>query len=42
MLVYEFACRDCQRTFEILRPMAEAFSANVTCARCGMTKVEQI
>ncbi len=30
MPVYEFACRDCQKTFEIVRPMSES-SANVTC-----------
>jgi putative FmdB family regulatory protein len=41
MPVYEFACRDCQKTFEIVRPMSES-SATVTCAHCGSTKVERI
>jgi len=42
MPVYEFACRDCQKTFEIVRPMSESSSANVTCIQCGSTKVERI
>jgi putative FmdB family regulatory protein len=42
MPVYEFACRDCQKTFEIVRPMSESSSANVTCTHCGSTKVERI
>ena len=42
MPVYEFTCRDCQKTFEIVRPMSESSSANVTCIHCGGTKVERI
>ena len=42
MPVYEFACRDCQKTFEIVRPISESSSANVTCTHCGSTKVERI
>ena len=41
MPVYEFTCRDCQKTFEIVRPMSESSSANVKCAHCGSTKVER-
>jgi putative FmdB family regulatory protein len=41
MPVYEFVCRDCQKPFEIVRPMSES-SANVQCAHCGSTKVERI
>ena len=41
MPVYEFVCRDCQKTFEIIRPMSES-SASVTCIHCGSTKVERI
>jgi putative FmdB family regulatory protein len=40
MPVYEFACRDCQKTFEIVRPMSD--SSAVTCTHCGSTKVERI
>ena len=42
MPVYEFACRDCQKTFEIVRPMSESSSANVACTHCGSTNVERI
>ena len=41
MPVYEFACRDCQKTFEIVRPMSES-SADVMCIHCGSRKVERI
>jgi putative FmdB family regulatory protein len=40
MPVYEFTCRDCQKTFEIVRSMSE--SAKITCAHCGSSKVERI
>ena len=42
MPVYEFACRDCQKTFESVRPMSESSSANVTCPHCGSARVERI
>ena len=42
MPVYEFACRECQKTFEIVRPMSGTSAADVTCAHCGSTKVERI
>jgi putative FmdB family regulatory protein len=41
MPVYEFACRDCQKTFEIVRPMSES-SADITCPHCASTNVERI
>ena len=41
MPVYEFVCRDCQKAFEIVRPMSES-SSKVTCTHCGSTKVERI
>lgn len=42
MPIYEFTCRDCQKTFEIVRPMSESSSTNVTCPGCGSTKVDRI
>ncbi len=42
MPVYEFTCRDCQKTFEIVRPVSESSSVNVTCTHCGSAKVERI
>jgi putative FmdB family regulatory protein len=42
MPIYEFACRECQKTFEIVRPMSASSSADVTCTHCGSTEVEPI
>ena len=42
MPVYEFACRDCEKTFEIIRPMSESASGNVKCIYCGSAKVERV
>jgi putative FmdB family regulatory protein len=42
MPVYEFVCRDCDKTFEVVRPISEASSATVTCTHCGSSKVERI
>jgi putative FmdB family regulatory protein len=42
MPVYEFACRDCRKTFEVIRPMWDSASTNVTCIHCGSTNVERI
>ena len=42
MPVFEFACRECQKTFEVIRPMPESASASVTCIYCGSTQVARI
>ena len=42
MPVYEYACRDCQKTFEVVRPMSASSSGDVTCTHCGSTNVERI
>lgn len=34
MPLYEYACLDCQETFEALRPMAQADEA-IACETCG-------
>jgi putative FmdB family regulatory protein len=41
MPVYEFACRDCQKTFEVVRPMSES-SADMKCIHCGSSRVDRI
>ena len=41
MPVYEYLCRDCQKQFEMVRPMAEAGAGNVSCPACGSTAVER-
>jgi putative FmdB family regulatory protein len=42
MPVYEFVCRDCQKSFEMVRPMAEATAADVNCPTCGSNRVDRI
>jgi putative FmdB family regulatory protein len=42
MPVYEYVCRDCQKTFEIVRPISDSSSRNVPCTHCGSTKTERI
>ena len=41
MPVYEFTCQDCQKTFEMSRPGAEA-SAGATCPHCGSRRTERV
>jgi putative FmdB family regulatory protein len=41
MPVYEYVCRDCEKTFEMRRPMAEA-TANVKCPSCGSARTDRI
>jgi putative FmdB family regulatory protein len=42
MPLYEYVCRDCEKTFEMRRPMAEATAANVKCPSCGSTRIDRI
>jgi putative FmdB family regulatory protein len=42
MPVYQFVCRDCEKTFEMRRPMAEATAANVKCPSCGSARLDRI
>ena len=34
MPIYEYTCKDCEQTFESLRPMSQA-DQPIPCARCG-------
>lgn len=40
MPVYEFTCRDCNKTFEIARPISESSGA-ASCPSCGSSKTER-
>ena len=42
MPVYEYVCRDCEKTFEMRRPMSEATADNVKCPSCGSAWIERI
>jgi putative FmdB family regulatory protein len=41
MPVYEFVCRDCQKGFEVVRPVADLEAGTVTCAHCGSRNIER-
>lgn len=41
MPVYEYVCRDCQKPFEITRPIAEAHATDAKCPACGSTRVDR-
>lgn len=41
MPVYEYVCRDCQKSFELTRPMSESHATDVHCPSCGGTHVER-
>jgi putative FmdB family regulatory protein len=40
MPVYEFVCRDCQKPFEVVRPMSES-TTTPKCPACGSTHVDR-
>lgn len=42
MSVYEFACRDCRKTFEIVRAIEEYDPDTVECPSCDSTNVERV
>lgn len=41
MPVYEFLCRDCQKPFEVVRPISGAHGNGVTCPFCGSRAVDR-
>lgn len=40
MPIYEYECKDCEKVFEIIRPMSQS-DATVTCAICGGTHTQR-
>lgn len=41
MPVYEFVCRECQKAFEVTRPITDAPTSGVTCPACGSSRVDR-
>jgi putative FmdB family regulatory protein len=39
MPVYEFVCHDCQKAFELTRPMSESHATDLKCPSCGSSNV---
>jgi putative FmdB family regulatory protein len=42
MPVYEFTCRDCQKTFELVQSVADHETASVHCPHCNGTNVDRL
>jgi putative FmdB family regulatory protein len=42
MPVYEYVCRDCEKTFEMKRPMTEGVATDVKCPSCGGARIDRI
>jgi putative FmdB family regulatory protein len=41
MPIYEFVCRDCQKAFEVVRPISEAQAGDVKCPACASQRVDR-
>jgi putative FmdB family regulatory protein len=41
MPVYEFLCRDCQKGFEIVHPIAQSHGTDLKCPACGSRNVDR-
>ena len=42
MPVYEYLCRDCDKTFAITRSMSEAGATDVKCPSCGGNRIDRV
>jgi putative FmdB family regulatory protein len=41
MPVYDYICKDCHKSFEVVLTLAEHESGKAKCPDCGSNKVEQ-
>lgn len=41
MPVYQFACKECNKPFQLTRSIEEYEKKKVACPKCGSKKVEQ-
>jgi putative FmdB family regulatory protein len=41
MPVYQFACKGCNKNFQVTRSLQEYEKGKVACPKCGSKKVEQ-
>jgi putative FmdB family regulatory protein len=42
MPIYEFHCRDCEKTFEVTQSVADHETAAVHCPHCDGTNVDRL
>ena len=41
MPVYDYVCKDCQESFELVLTLSEHDKNKIKCPKCGSTDVEQ-
>ncbi len=41
MPVYDYICKDCQKSFELVLTLGEHDKNNIKCSKCGSKNVEQ-
>ena len=41
MPVYHYACKKCQKSFELVLTLSEYEKGDIRCPKCGSKKVEQ-
>ena len=41
MPVYDYVCKKCQKSFELVLTLSEHDKGNIRCPKCGSKKVEQ-
>jgi putative FmdB family regulatory protein len=41
MPVYDYVCKDCQKTFELVLTLGEHDKGDVHCPKCGSRNLEQ-
>jgi putative FmdB family regulatory protein len=41
MPVYDYVCKDCQKSFELILTLGEHDKGEVACPKCGSKNVEQ-
>jgi putative FmdB family regulatory protein len=41
MPVYDYVCKDCQKSFELILTLGEHDKGDIRCPKCGSKNVEQ-
>ena len=41
MPVYDYVCKDCQKSFELILTLGEHDKGDIPCPKCGSKNVEQ-
>ena len=41
MPIYDYVCKDCQKSFELVLTLREHDKSHITCPKCGSKNIEQ-